>query len=368
MVEAARLRAVTRVAVGAVGAGLLLLGATSCGVHSAERTSHFCAMLPDAIGLYSGNPVTQMGYKLGTVDTITARATSVQVDFSVPNSRPLPKDVKVVIRSDSILADRALELVGNYESGPTLEPGECVPLSRSTTPKSLSEVIGSTNTFLSGINPQNSSNIGDVVTNLAAATHDVGPGANAILSTASRLLDNPDAQISDLGSITNNLAIVSKTLVDLRDPLKEILNDSVITSPDVREGMAGAKLVIDNLQNFLILAGDLETHAGDALQVTLDAVSDVVRVNSPHTAGWLSIMGGILKPLPWWIDAVANHLNNREFHMFYRPPLYRIRTPDGPLVCAIMNSSTPGSCANVAGQPYGVDINLLQYVFMNAGG
>ena len=366
MVAAARLNAVTRVAAGIIGAGMVLVGATSCGVHSAARTSQYCATLPDAVGLYVGNPVTQMGYPLGTVDKITARPTTVQVDFSVSDSRPLPKDVKVVIRSDSILADRALELVGNYESGPRLDTGDCVPLSRSATPKSLSEVIGSTDTFLNGINPQNSSNVGDVVNNLAAASRDVGPSVNAILTTTSRLLDNPDAQISDLGSITNNLAIVSKTLVELRDPMKQILNDSVITTPDIREGMSGAKLVINDLEKFLVMAGDVETHAGEALQLTLDAVSDVVRINTPHAPGWLSIMGGILKPLPWWINAAANHLNNHQFHLFIRPPLYRIRTPDGPLVCAIMNSSMPGSCANVAGQPYGVDINLLQYVFMNA--
>ena len=55
-------------------------------------------------------------------------------------------------RSTSILADRALELVGNYESGPKLTPGECIPLARSVTPKSLSEVIGSATNFVNSIN------------------------------------------------------------------------------------------------------------------------------------------------------------------------------------------------------------------------
>jgi phospholipid/cholesterol/gamma-HCH transport system substrate-binding protein len=31
-----------------------------------------------------------------------------------------------------------------------------------------------------------------------------------------------------------------------------------------------------------------------------------------------------------------------------------------------MNCSMAGSCANVAGQPYAVDVNLLQYVFTEA--
>ena len=115
------------------------------------------------------------------------------------------------------------------------------------------------------------------------------------------------------------------------------------------------------------LLSELEIHAGDKLPLALDTVSHMVRINTPPAAGWVSLFGGILKSVPWWINTVANHYNNTPyFSLFYRPPLYRIRTPDGPLVCAMMNRSSPGSCANVAGQPYGVDVNLLQYVFMNA--
>jgi hypothetical protein len=88
----------------------------------------------------------------------------------------------------------------------------------------------------------------------------------------------------------------------------------------------------------------------------------VVRINTPHARG----LASLLDPLPWWINSASNHFNNKAFHLFYRPPLYRIRTPDGIVACNLMNFSTPGSCANVGGQPYAVDVNLLQYVFMNA--
>jgi ABC-type transporter Mla subunit MlaD len=277
--------------------------------------------------------------------------------------RPLPNDVKAVVRSTSILADRALELVGNYEDGPRLAPGQCVPLGRSVTPKSLSEVIGSANTFVNGINPQTSSNIGDVVGQLDQAARNNGAGVNQILTTSSRLLDNPDAPISDLGSIVGNLATLTRTLVDLRDPMKEILNDSVTTTPYIRDAVVGAQNLAEPLPPIITMVSDLEIHAGDELQLTLDAVSDVLRIMTPHARG----LASLLDPLPWWINTAANHFNNREFHLFYRPPLYRIRTPNGAVVCNVMNFSMPGSCANVAGQPYGVDINLLQYVFMNAG-
>jgi phospholipid/cholesterol/gamma-HCH transport system substrate-binding protein len=355
-------RRVYRAAAGLLVTGAVVTGGTACGGATGTHSSTYCAILPDSIGLYVGNPVTQMGYKIGTVSKISPSATSVQVDFSVVDTRPLPNDVKAVIRSVSILADRALELVGNYESGPKLAPGQCVPLGRSVTPRSLSEVIGSANTFVNGINPQNSSNIGDVVSQLDQALHNNGAGVNQILTTSSRLLDNPDAAISDLGSIVGNLATLTRMLVDVRDPMKEILNDSPITTPYLKDTLGGSQNFIDPLVLLIPSVSDLEIHAGSAVQLTLDAVSDVLRIWTPHARG----LASLLDPLPWWINTVANHFNNREFPLFYRPPLYRIRAPNGAAVCNIMNFSMPGSCANVAGQPYAVDINLLQYVFMNA--
>jgi len=78
-------------------------------------------------------------------------------------------------------------------------------------------------------------------------------------------------------------------------------------------------------------------------------------------------LANLLNPVPWWINTLANHYNNRPwFSIRYRPPLYRIRTPDGLALCNIMNASAPGSCADVQGQPYAVDVALLQYVLTKA--
>jgi phospholipid/cholesterol/gamma-HCH transport system substrate-binding protein len=345
---------------------LVVLGSAACGGERVSDSSDYCAVFPDSIGLYAGNPVTQMGFQIGTIRKITASATSVQVDFSATDTRPLPGDVKAVVRSTSILADRALELVGNYRSGPKLQSGTCIPLDRSFSPKSLSEVIDSADTFLNGITPENSTNVQDALSQVAQAAKDNGAAVNQILSASSRLLDSPDQAISDLKSIVDNTSLLTETLVASRAPMKQILNDAVVTTPDANDATVGSTRLLVPLPPLILAVNDLETHAGDEISLTLDAVADVLRANSPHTLGWISVLGGILKPLPWWINTAANHFNNKGFDLFYRPPMYRIRTPNGAVVCNIMNASNPGSCANIAGQPYGVDINLLQYVFMEA--
>jgi virulence factor Mce-like protein len=351
------------VKMGAVlAAAAMVAGVTSCGDDVKQRATSHCAILPDAVGLYLGNPVTQMGFPIGRVDRITPSDMSVQVDFSLADPRQIPADVKVVVRSTSILADRALELVGNFEGGPELVPGECVPLDRSMTPKSLSEVIGAANTFVDGINPETSSNIGDVVTQLDQAALDSGAGLNQILSTSSTLLDNPDGAISDMSSIVGNLGVLTDSLVGMRDPMKQIINDAVITTPYLVSAMEGAEQMSEPLSGVVTMLSDMEVSIGEELQLTLDATADAMRIMTPHARG----LASLLDPLPWWINGATHHFNNREFVMSFRPPLYRIRTPNGPAVCHFMNLSMPGSCANVAGQPYGVDINLLQYVFLNA--
>lgn len=340
----------------------IIAATTSCGDGQRSAAAEYCATLTDAVGLYVGNPVTQMGYRIGSVESIDPGPTSVTVRFSVTSDRQLPQDVKAVIRSSSILADRALELVGNYHAGPRLSSGRCIPLEHTATPKSLSELVGSANDFITGITPRESSNMADTVSQLAQAMKGNGSGINEVLTVSSRLLANPQQQIGDMSAIVGNLATLSRMVVDNRDPLKGIIDDALTTTPNLVGVTVGASQLTEPLPPIISMISDVEVHAGDELQLTLDSTADTLRILTPR-ARWFA---SLLDPIPWWINTAANHVNNREFHLSYRPPLYRIRTPDGPLVCAIMNASNPGSCAVVAGQPYGVDINLLQYVFMKA--
>ncbi len=327
------------------------------------QSADYCAILSDSVGLYVGNPVTQMGYPIGTVKDITPGPLDVRVDFTLTEQRQLPADVKAIIRSTSILADRSLELVGNYDAGAQLRSEECVPLSRSATPKSLSEVIGSATTFVNTLNPQGSTNVGDAVSGIDQALNANGAGANALLTATSAVLDNPDQTIDDIGSIITNLGQLTSTLKDIRGPLKEAMYDAVQTMPHIQEASEGGRRIVEGVTWVTPLVEDLEVNLGEEIQFTLDATGVAVRKLSEHAPR----TANLLNPVPWWVNTLANHLNDRPItSLRYRPPLYRVRTPDGVLTCNLMNASMPGSCANVQGQPYAVDVALLQYVLTEA--
>lgn len=340
-----------------------VIGATSCTTGNRDEARSFCAIMPDSVGLYVGNPVTHLGFPIGKVDAITPSAQSVRVDFSVDGSQQIPHDVKAVTRSTSILADRALELVGDDDTSEHLAAGSCIPLDRSVTPKSLSEVIGSSTTFINAINPAGSDNIGRVVDGIDQAVRNQGAPARDLLTTTSAVMDSPDQAIGDLGSITTNLRQLTTMLVDLNPTMQGVFDDAATSvAREASDTFKGASDSFEGILPIINAASSIEAELGPQVQQLLDATSVAVRKASPRAPYYASL----LNVAPRVLNGLANLANNHDFTLYYRPPLYRLRTPDGVLQCNIMNASMPGSCANVKGTPYAVDVALLQYVLTQA--
>jgi phospholipid/cholesterol/gamma-HCH transport system substrate-binding protein len=336
---------------------------TSCGGRRDSGSAGFCAIMSDSVGLYAGNPVTQMGYKIGTIDSITPRDSSVEVRFTITEHREIPRDVRAVTRSLSILADRSLELVGNYSSGPRLVAGQCIPRSQTATPMSISQVIGAATNFVNGINPDGSTNLKDALRGVDEAVKGNGASMNRLLTTSSSLSDNPDRAIADMGSIVRNIVRLTDTLKANRTPLKTILLDMQETVPQLVTAIRGTTGLENAVVSLPLLVDDLETELGGDIQLALDGFSDALRHFSPHYKG----LANILNPFPRFINTISYWINNHQFDFIaWSPPLFRIRTPDGLALCGRMNASMPGSCADVNGQPHAVDIALLQYVLTEA--
>lgn len=345
-----------------------VIGCTSCSwsdatVDASPDAVGYCATMPDSVGLYVGNPVTHLGFPIGRVSSITPSTQSVRVDFQIDRGHTIPADAKAVTRSTSILADRALELVGDYEKGDHLSPGTCIPLSRSMTPKTLSEVIGASTTFLNAVNPEGSNNIGDLVTAIDAAARNQGSSANTLLTTTSSVLDSPDQAIGDMASITRNLGQLTAMLNDLNPTTRQVFDDAASSvGAEISETFHGADDTFEGIINFIAAAQGIEEELGPQVQQLLDVVEVAVRKATPRAPFYASL----LNVTPRVLNGLINLANDHEFTLHYRPPTYRLRAPEGVAQCNIMNASMPGSCANVKGTPYAVDVALLQYVLTQA--
>ena len=191
-------------------------------------------------------------------------------------------------------------------AGPKLPAGECIP----TQPDGDSEEsvrgdrIG--DKFINSINPEGSTNVGDVVHGFDQATHNNGAGLNQLLTTSSAVLDSPDQAINDIGSIVTNLGQLTSLLRELRDPMKEVMLDAQTARPSIFRPPGRVGSVRRNPHPGQGIS-DIEQNLGDTIQFTLDEKWFSLRKLSAHAPG-LRICS-IRAP---WINTLANYVNNRE--------------------------------------------------------
>ncbi len=281
---------------GAVAIALVVAGSLYVvGGDSHDSTSAFCAEMPDSLGLYPGNPVTQMGYRVGRVDNVEPAGDRVIVSFSLDPGREYRADVQVVTRSKSLLADRSLELVGNYDSGPHLEPGECIPMNRSFTPKSISEIVGSAADFVDAMTPaEGDKSLAHAIGSLDTELQGQGENARAMLEHASAAAESPDQLVSDIGSSVLNMAPLTEEALHNWSTVSSLLNEV----PDVvAEGIdlwPGVTKLVDGTGYLIAVLYSIQDHYGDLLWPTMHGpVSDAIHLAATRSKDLASLLDSL---------------------------------------------------------------------------
>ncbi|QTJ68620.1 MCE family protein [Rhodococcus sp. ZPP] len=320
----------------------LALGAAGIAVArtvATDSTRSYCAEMPDAVGLYAGNPVTQMGFEVGRVESIVQKGSHVEVTFTADSDRDLPADVQAVTRSKSILADRSLELVGNYAAGPTLEPGTCIPLENSHTPKSISEVVSSAADFIKALAPEDKQKtIAMAVAGLDESLRGQGESARTMMEHAAEAMDDPDKFVADIGSSIVNMAPLSEraladwaAITSLVQHLPAVTEAGIELWPGVVDVCQGIAWLVRTLE-------DIQTNYGnDIWPFVHGQVTDAIAMTAGRT-GDINSMLGTLPSLEGLVRQQATSASGP--HIQYTPPTVAVNDE----LCAVLDRLRPGSC------------------------
>ncbi|WP_067701734.1 MlaD family protein [Nocardia jejuensis] len=306
-----------------------------------KKTQAYCAVMPDAVGLYVGNKVTMRGIAVGTVDSIESDGPKVKVQFSVDAKIPVYADAAATTVADSIVADRNLAVLFSGKNAAHWEPSRCI--SKTLTPKSITETL----TALADLSAQlQQASAPDALerglSGLDAATAGAGPQINAIVKKLGSALAQPDADIGHLVGIFDAFASVGEKVEqhwgDLRSMLLRLapaLNDASteLIGP-------GAEL-IDRLGEALPMLNDLVTIVGDPIMRALDDTLPLVRLLRANVGSLSEIM---LK-LPAVTNAAQSLMGSG---MTYGSPRAALPAPQAEQVCAAVNALQPGGCATAA--------------------
>ncbi|MGA6204124.1 MlaD family protein [Nocardia testacea] len=342
-----------------VAAYLVLTGA-------GKSMRSYCAMMPDAVGLYQGSHVTMRGIPVGSVTRIEPSGDGVRVDFTVEADHPLRGDVSAVTLSDTLVADRNLAILSAPRPAPEWGASRCI--TRSLTPKSMTETLNALSKLATELStPDDPGTRGTVSAGLSAldtAVSGTGPALNELIFKLGDALKSPDAATGRVGELIDAISTLGAVLKNNWGDLKHMLTrlggmldqaNSEVIAPFIE--------IVDGLRVILPWFNDITTTFGQPLLNIVHATIPLVR--------WAGANVATLEQLVTMIPALADAFQRSvdpstgQAALAYAPPKVALGPGDAAQVCSAIDATLPGRCR---GADNGlVEIDLVPLVLALAG-
>jgi phospholipid/cholesterol/gamma-HCH transport system substrate-binding protein len=202
-------------------------------------TVRYQALFSDAGGLAVGNDVSVSGIKVGSVSGMSLQRGDVLVTFTVKGKVQLGSASTAHIRTGSLLGQRTLT-VESAGSG-TLHPNAVIPVSRTSSPYSLSEAVDNLTTDIAGTNTET---LNQSLDTLSATLNQIAPQLGPAFDGLTRLSQTLNGRNQSLGELLKGAADVTGILSQRSQQLNTlILNANDLLSMLVERRQAIVRLL-----------------------------------------------------------------------------------------------------------------------------
>jgi len=266
---------------GFIGAVLIILviavGLNPDQLLQRATTVRYQALFSDAGGLATGNDVTVSGIKVGGVSGMSLDHGDVLVTFTVKGNVLLGSASTAHIKTGSLLGQRVLTL-DSAGSG-TLRPMTVIPVTRTSSPYSLSEAVSDLTTDIAGTNTET---LDQSLDTLSQTLNQIAPQLGPAFDGITRLSQTLNARNQTLGELLKGAADVTGILSQRSAQLNTlILNANDLLSMLVARRQAIVRLLASTSAVARQLSGvvhDNESKLAPSLQ-KLNSVTDMLEKN-----------------------------------------------------------------------------------------
>ncbi|CAN5600772.1 MCE family protein [soil metagenome] len=257
------------------------------------------ALFAEAGGLTVGNEVRMSGMNIGSVTDVALQGAKVAVTFTVEGKVHLGSESTAHIRTGTLLGQRILT-VESAGSG-SLHSADVIPMSRTSSPYSLTEAVSDLTTNTAGTDTESLNNSLD---NLSATIDQISP---------------------QLGPTFDGLTQLSRSLNSRNDTLRELLKGAGQVS-----GVLGKRS--QQLNTLILNANDLIGMLNDRRQAIVSLLSSVSAV-AKELSGLVADNEKELAPALAKLNSVTAMLeNNRDNIAKILPGLAKYEVTQGETV------------------------------------
>ncbi len=279
---------------------------------SLATSIRYQALFSDAGGLAPANAVTLSGMKIGTVSHISLHNGDALVTFTVNSKYQLGSDSTAHIRTGTILGERVLA-VESAGSG-TMRPNDVIPVSRTSSPYSLTEALSDLTTDVAGTNTQT---VNQSLDTLSATIDQIAPQLGPTFDGLTRLSHSLNGRNETLRDLFKSASDVTGILSERSQQLNTLIlnaNDLLAVLVERRQTivyvLANTSAVAIHLSG---LVADNERELAPALE-KLNSVTAILEKNRDN-------IGKALPGLAKYGITQGETVNNGFYYNAYIPDL-----------------------------------------------
>jgi phospholipid/cholesterol/gamma-HCH transport system substrate-binding protein len=305
-----------------------------------ETVKTYNAEFTNVTGLQNGNFVRIAGVEVGKVKKISIKDDSTAVvEFSADDSVVLTEGSRALIRYNDLIGGRYLALEEGVGGTKKLNPGDTIPMARTSPALDLDALIGGFRPLFRALDP---TQVNALSGQLIKAFQGQGATIGSFLTQTAALTNTLADRDQLIGQVINNLTTV---LGSLGDQSKQF--DKAVTSlSDLVEGLANRKT---DISNSVAYANAAAGSIADLLAQSRPPLTKVVH-ETDRTAGLVvadhDYMDTLLNTLPDAYQALNRQGLYGDFFSFYLcDAVLKLNGKGGqPVYVKVVGQST-GRCA-----------------------
>ncbi|AGB25714.1 virulence factor Mce family protein [Mycobacterium sp. JS623] len=299
----------------------------------------YSALFTNVSGLKGGNFVRIAGVEVGKVQNLTLhRDGTVTVDFSIDKGLQLTEGTKAAVRYENLIGDRYLSLEEGAGSVRKLQPGETIPLGRTSPALDVDALIGGFRPLFRALDPNQ---VNALSGELLKVFQGQGGTISSVLAQTSALTTTLAGRDDLIGQVITNLDTVLGTFAARDDQFSEGLDKL----SQLVQGLAERKNDIATGTAYInAAAGSVADLLTEARQPIKDFVQQTDRVADQIEADH-DYVDDLVKTLPDAYQVLArNGLYGDYFGFYLCDAILKVNGKGGQPVFVKLAGQDSGRC------------------------
>jgi phospholipid/cholesterol/gamma-HCH transport system substrate-binding protein len=248
---------------------VVLVAAAAFAAYELTRTETptytLTADVEQAPNLFEGGRVMVRGVEVGEITGVEPRADSVHLTLTIDASVKVPDSARLSVVPITVIADRYVQIYPPYRGGPAMAPGTNIPLSETSIPAELDDVLEQLQGLLAALEPREGETHGPLARLIVRLDRVMKGRSEALaggLDKSASVLENLANSGTDITGLIQNLNTVFIALANRSSELGLVNERFALVAEALEQDQRNLEGTVENVAFLSDQAASLVNESG----------------------------------------------------------------------------------------------------------